>query len=588
MLRDTGPGDWNTQNIDHCDLSILFATDKAIVDGDAKCDMTLLHNATEVLLFYSNMDVLWVLDQQGNEAEFIVEQSYGMYFVTVVLPAPLDAGAQATFTFHMQGVLECGQDGWLGIQTCAIEEDNGYGGFYDILPLSMGGDFGTLTGHVTMQAGLVLETSGIGTGVTVNSDGTETHEFDSPYPTLHHAFAYGGFVESKIPYYDGKWVRAFTEDDPLVTVNVAANVGSMKKVLTYYESVFGEFLYPKQDAVQISDVSGAAYGAYTMIMMPKGLWLMDPLWAEPTFAHELAHQWWGDMLKSGEGDAPWLAEGFAEFSQVDYRREAYGEESAESYFKYYTQLYHYVPAEYDFPLSELDWNDPPPGGAYAIVTYDKGAVVTDMLRKAVGDAAFYTALQSLYVDVAGKAVWYDTGDLRERMEAASEQDLGPFFDDWILGKGFPIYRVGFRAKSDSLAEVTIEQDSSTGDKLFSQEVAFEVVTEDGSETFTATVDEEKETIVFETKARPVRVRVDPDQRLIERVVPALPGDLDLSGDVDGVDLVYVAWGNASSLDGQQPNFYEMADFDMDGVIDESDMGEVLGNFGRAGTGEVTP
>ncbi|HOI10758.1 MAG TPA: hypothetical protein PK313_09815, partial [Myxococcota bacterium] len=76
-----------------------------------------------------------------------------------------------------------------------------------------------------------------------------------------------------------------------------------------------------------------------------------------------------------------------------------------------------------------------------------------------------------------------------------------------------------------------------------------------------------------------RVKFDADRDFIKRLMPELDGDQDLSGEVDGIDLLYATWAQGGEL-GYTYNFIPRVDFDFSGTVDATDLEKVLGQFGR--------
>ena len=154
-------------------------------------------------------------------------------------------------------------------------------------------------------------------------------------------------------------------------------------------------------------------------------------------AHELAHQWFGDMITLNSWKDIWLNEGFATYlAAITY----------EHLFDGY-----YWPAWKSQSIGFV--TSAPDGSVYvddttninrifdARLSYYKGAWVLHMLRWVCGDDAFFTACRNYLNDPALKYGFAGTNDLKTHLESASGKDLTEFFNDWYYGEGFPSYTI---------------------------------------------------------------------------------------------------------------------------------------------------
>ncbi len=152
-------------------------------------------------------------------------------------------------------------------------------------------------------------------------------------------------------------------------------------------------------------------------------------------AHELAHQWFGDLVTPLDFRHAWLTESFATFSEALWREELFGRTA---YLTIMTgKIDRYMNAvsvkEGVLPLYDFDRNAP--SSNYPETIYQKGAAVLGMLRWHLGDSVFFAALQQyLAAHYNGNAT---TVDMKNAFEAASGRDLTSFFDEWVYGKGWP-------------------------------------------------------------------------------------------------------------------------------------------------------
>ena len=150
--------------------------------------------------------------------------------------------------------------------------------------------------------------------------------------------------------------------------------------------------------------------------------------ATSLIAHELAHQWWGDLVTNRDWTHFWLNEGFATFMAAAYKERARGRDAyladVEGWRRRVEQL---RTSGRDKPLVFPEWNRP--SADDRAVVYQKGALALHELRGQMGDAPFWAALRDYTKAHAGQTV--RSADLQRSFEASSGRDLRTFFDEWV-------------------------------------------------------------------------------------------------------------------------------------------------------------
>jgi len=207
-----------------------------------------------------------------------------------------------------------------------------------------------------------------------------------------------------------------------------------KQVLEFYDEYVGPFAYEKLANVT-SPATGGGMEAATAIMYGENSVTGDRSvrWRNVVI-HEIAHQWFGNAVTEADWDHVWLSEGFATYFTLLFREHAYGRDefvdglkgSAQSVFAQYEQ-----DPDYRIVHDNLDDMSRVTSGA----TYQKGSWVLHMLRKRMGDEAFWAGIQAYYAaHMNGSAT---TDDFRSAMEQASGENLEGFFRQWLYQGGNP-------------------------------------------------------------------------------------------------------------------------------------------------------
>lgn len=173
-------------------------------------------------------------------------------------------------------------------------------------------------------------------------------------------------------------------------------------------------------------------------------------------AHELAHQWFGDMVTLNSWEDIWLNEGFATYlTGMSYEHLFDG-----YYWPFWkAQNISYVTSE---PGGSVFVDDTTSVGRIfsARLSYSKGALLLHMLRWVCGDQAFFSACRNYLNDPALKYGFAGTAHLKAHLEATSGKDLTEFLNDWYYGQGFPSYQVSCSQVAAGDYAVEIRQSQS--------------------------------------------------------------------------------------------------------------------------------
>lgn len=197
----------------------------------------------------------------------------------------------------------------------------------------------------------------------------------------------------------------------------------------------------------------------TAILSPEAAAVTD---IEGLIAHELAHQWFGDLLTCRSWPHIWLNEGFATYLATVWFEHRGGRPDADTYFARMLESFDAViaadraDAPYQPAMVSRDYRDPWETFSWAANPYPKGAAILHMLRERLGDELFYRALAE-YVDRFRLGL-VETDQFRRSVEESTGEALEAFFAQWCDRPGVPDLRVepGWEAQSRELV-VRVEQ-----------------------------------------------------------------------------------------------------------------------------------
>lgn len=217
---------------------------------------------------------------------------------------------------------------------------------------------------------------------------------------------------------------------------------STPDMISYFEKRLGvPFPWQKYDQIVVRDfVSGAMENTTASIFMEELLLdereALDSEW-DYIIAHELFHQWFGDLVTAESWSNLTLNEAFANYSEYLWNEKRYGQDQAD--LKLVVEKEGYL-AEADAEPKELiRFNYADAEDLFDAHSYNKGGLVLHMLRRELGDAAFFKGLNLYLTQHAFQAV--EAHDLRLAMERVSGRDLNWFFNQWFFAKGHPELRV---------------------------------------------------------------------------------------------------------------------------------------------------
>lgn len=175
-------------------------------------------------------------------------------------------------------------------------------------------------------------------------------------------------------------------------------------------------------------------------------------------AHELAHQWFGNKITCGSWKDIWLNEGFATYLSGLVFENLDGNET----FRTWKQQR--INSITSFPAGSVYLSDIDTTNVSRIfsgrLSYNKGAMVLHMLRKKLGDANFFQALQDYLSTPEHVYDYAKTEDFISIVETSSGEDLTEFFNDWLFNQGYPSYTLHWNQPSDNEILIELSQTQS--------------------------------------------------------------------------------------------------------------------------------
>ncbi|HHE46576.1 MAG TPA: M1 family peptidase, partial [Bacteroidetes bacterium] len=201
-----------------------------------------------------------------------------------------------------------------------------------------------------------------------------------------------------------------------------SSMGRTPDMIEYFEDRFGPFPFDKYDAAEASIAANMEH--QTATTMTEGVIRSGPV-NEWVVAHELAHQWWGDMVGPLTFKEIWLNEGLASYSHMLW----FGHEDEELFRRGMDQIalaYFQEDRSRRYPI----W-DPPVRYLFGTAVYYKGAWVLHMLRRKIGDELFFETLRTYLDNPALRYGNVESDDFIAVCNSVTGEDLDSWFHQWL-------------------------------------------------------------------------------------------------------------------------------------------------------------
>ncbi len=303
---------------------------------------------------------------------------------------------------------------------------------------------------------------------------------------------------------------------------------------------FGELLgvrYPwnKYAQVVVSDFIFGGMENTTATTMYEHILLDErasiDLSADDLIAHELAHQWFGDLVTCRDWSHGWLNEGFATFMEHVYREHHLGRDEYD--YGVRTDMDTYVGearSRYKRPIVCQDYEAPI--DIFDRHLYEKGACVLHLLRSELGDALFWQGVGN-YLRRHAKGV-VETRDLMRALEEVSGKSLERFFEQWVFRAGHAEVDVKI-AYEDGLCLVNVKQHQAPGGSsvgsgdtaapVFVFDLALDIAIGNEVRREVRRVDQASHSFAIPVSKRPRYVVADPEQVVLGELSVKAPGDM---------------------------------------------------------------
>ena len=508
-------------DLQHSKIVLRFEPQQKKVMGDVTHSLTLLRDGLETVWF----------DSVGLQIESVrINKSSAKFSTTenklvVTLPKGAKAGAKFDVEIKYQGTPAKGlyfilpdkdyPNRPLEIWTQGESEDTRY-----YLPTyDYPNDRLTTETILTVPANWLTVSNGKLIGVTDAGDGMKTWTWRESQPSSTYLITVvaGEFVELKdawrnipVTYYAPK-----DRGDRLIP-----SYGRTPAMIDLFSKKLGvDYPWEKYSQAMVDEFvaggmenSSATTNTADSLRHPK----LVPEYEEnqdPLISHELGHQWFGDLVTTKDWGDIWLNEGFATFMETVWSESHFGKDVADYDRWEGAREWFALRSLYDKPIVRYNFEESEEFDGNA---YGKGGWVLYMLRRQLGEDAFYGGLKH-YLEVnRGKNVM--TSDLTKAIEEATHTNVDAFFQQWIYGAGAPTFELSYvydAAKKQLALTVKQTQKREGHVGLFHAPVDVEITTASGPKLYPIHVTQESEVFTFPADSAPLMVLFDKGTQILK-------------------------------------------------------------------------
>ncbi len=410
--------------------------------------------------------------------------------ITVFLPATVDVGAKLSLVFDLEG--DFMEEPEAPSRRVGLESNLSFQNSEISYPRS---SFSWYPRHGYMSRSRFQMTfrypkgfSVVATGTRVREEG-ETTEWRIDVPVTAATFGIGRFAR-----HSGRAERAGVPIELYSPQSVGDKQGFMLTELSnciqFFSTLFGKYPYPSLQVMQ--HTRGYGQGLPTMLLLPPQSGGISIVLNVPFIAHEMSHQWWGDLVTWRTYRDQWLSEGFADYSGILYLGMRMNADAEQDRLRRFRR-----------DLRSPPWTEQGPGsgrlvdigplilglrlntrktlGAYNELIYEKGALVLRMLHylmsdPSTGDDKPFYAMMADFVrrHENGAATTESFAAVASEHFARSPlarqfglRDLDWFFRQWVYGTALPSYRLEYALQGQpdgtTLLQGTLYQDGAPAD-----------------------------------------------------------------------------------------------------------------------------
>lgn len=369
---------------------------------------------------------------------------------------------------------------------------------------------------ITVPEKFITLSNGLKTSSKKNADGTRTDiwKMDLPHAPYLAMMAIGEYAVVK-----DKWknldVEYYVEKE--FEPYARKIFGNTPEMMTFFSNKLGvEFPWPKYSQIVVRDyVSGAMENTSATIfgefVQQTPAQMLDGNY-EDVIAHELFHHWFGDLVTCESWANLPLNESFATYSEYLWQEYKYGREAADHHLQ--EGKNQYIEEAFGKKVNLIRFDYENREDMFDRHSYQKGGSILHMLRKYVGDEAFFDALK-LYLN-NNKYQPAEIHDLRLAFEKITGEDLNWFFNQWFLDRGHPTVETSWTYDEvNKNIIITLNQvQSLSSNSAFKLPMDVDIYNRGNAKRVRISMDSISQTITLPAAEKPDFVNIDAERMIL--------------------------------------------------------------------------
>ena len=446
----------NTQNYDVIYHKLEFTINPAVyaITGKVTTTFKALSNMTTVTFDFNNAITVSSVKSGATNLNFTQNANEELI---ITLPSTLTAGNFGTVEINYSGAPSTGEQAFTKSThngTPVIYTLSEPFGARDWWPCKqdLNDKVNSIDVYITAPSQYVSVANGVEVGAPVISGSNKTTHFIHSYPIPAYLIAIA--VTNYQVYNQTAGVgTTFPIVNYIYPENYASSVVDLDQtpvIMNLYETLFEPYPFRNEKYGHAQFGWGGGMEHTTVSFMYN--------FDRQLIAHELGHQWFGDKVTCGSWKDIWLNEGFATYMATLVIENFDG---LAAFVSEKQSMIDYITSS---PNGNVYLTDVQATNVNRIfssrLSYNKGAMVLEMLRFKLGDALFFQGVKNYLADPNLAYKYAVTTDLQTHLEAVYGQDLTEFFNDWIYNQGYPTYSITAQNWGVGQAKFVINQTQS--------------------------------------------------------------------------------------------------------------------------------
>lgn len=446
----------NTANYDVTYHKLEFTVNPAVffITGKVTTTFTALSDMATVTFDLTDELTVSSVTKNGTPLSFVQNNNE----LVITLPSVQSNGTSATVVINYSGAPSQGEDAF------TVDSHDGTPILYTLsepygardwwpCKQDLNDKINNIDVYITAPSIYVSVANGKEIGQVNNGNGTKTTHFQHNYPIPAYLIAIAvtnyqvftqtaGTAPNEFPIVNYIYPENFTsaQNDLAVTLPIMNLFEDLFETYPFAEEKYGHAQFSWGGGMEHTTVS-------FMANFNRGL-----------IAHELGHHWFGNKITCSSWNDIWLNEGFATYMEGLVVEDFDGENA---FTNWKSDLIFNITSQtggsvYVSESDILNVNRIFSGR----LTYNKAAMVVNMLRLKLGDASFFQGLRNYLADANLAYNYAETNDLKTHLETISNQSLTEFFDDWIYGQGYPSYNIQAQNIAEGQIKFIVNQTQS--------------------------------------------------------------------------------------------------------------------------------